>query len=140
MVNLADEDRIKEKLAGLEKQLKSLREKQTIPVEKYEKDGDIQAIVERRLQISIQACIDIGMHIVAEEGPRKPETYADVFTILEEMEVLDSEFSDKLKEKASFRNVLAHDYAEIMNEKVYAQLQDLETFEEFAKIISNQFL
>lgn len=100
MVHLADEDKIKDKLAGLEKKLKSLREKQSIPMREYEKNGDLQAIVERRLQNSIQACIDIGMHIVSEKGPRKPETYGDIFTILEEMEVLDSELGEELKEKA----------------------------------------
>ena len=140
MVHLADEDKIKDKLAGLEKQLKSLREKQSIPMREYEKDGDLQAIVERRLQNSIQACIDIGMHIVSEEGSRKPETYGDIFTILEEMDVLGSELGDELREKAGFRNVLAHDYAEIINERVYEHLQDLETFERFAKRISDRFL
>ncbi len=140
MVHLADEDKIKDKLAGLEKQLKSLREKQSIPMREYEKDGDLQAIVERRLQNSIQACIDIGMHIVSEEGPRKPETYGDIFTILEEMEVLGNELGDELREKAGFRNVLAHDYAEIINERVYEHLQNLETFESFAKRISDRFL
>lgn len=140
MVNLVNEDRIKDKLARLEKQLKSLRDKQSIPIKEYEKDGDLQAIVERRLQNSIQVCIDIGMHIVTEEGPRKPETYGDIFIILEEMEILDTELGDSLKEKAGFRNVLAHDYADIINERVYDHLQDLEAFERFAKIISDRFL
>ncbi len=137
---MVNEDRIEEKLAGLEKQLKSLREKQSIPLEEYERDGDLQAIVERRLQNSIQICIDVGMHIVTEEGPRKAETYGDVFKILEGMKVLDSDLSDSLKEKAGFRNVLTHDYADIINERVYNHLQDLETFEKFAEQISDRFL
>ncbi|KXA94794.1 hypothetical protein AKJ65_03390 [candidate division MSBL1 archaeon SCGC-AAA259E19] len=131
---------MEDKLANLENQLKSLQEKQSIPMEEYQKEGDLQAVVERRLQNSIQACIDIGMHIITEEGSRKPESYADIFTILEEMEVLDTELSNKLKEKAGFRNVLAHEYAQIMNDKVYKHLQDLETFERFAESISNRFL
>ncbi|KXB07277.1 hypothetical protein AKJ52_00615 [candidate division MSBL1 archaeon SCGC-AAA382C18] len=137
---MVDRERIKDKLASLENQLKSLREKQSIPIEEYRKDGDLQAIVERRLQNSIQACIDIGMHIASEEGSRKPESYADIFTILEELEVINPELSQKMKEKTGLRNVLAHEYAEIINEKVYEHLQDLKTFEEFAKTINNHFL
>ncbi|KXA92273.1 hypothetical protein AKJ64_03575 [candidate division MSBL1 archaeon SCGC-AAA259E17] len=139
-MDLVDKSRIEDKLANLENQLKSLQEKQSIPMGEYQKEGDLQAVVERRLQNSIQACIDIGMHIITEEGSRKPESYADIFTILEEMEVLDTELSNKLKEKAGFRNVLAHEYAQIMNDKVYKHLQDLETFKKFAESISNRFL
>jgi len=140
VVNLVDRDRIQDKLASLENQLRSLREKQSIPLEKYRKDGDLQAVVERRLQNSIQVCIDIGMHIVTEEGPRKPESYADIFTVLEEMGTLDSELGGKMREKAGFRNVLAHEYAEIIDEKVYNHLQDLDAFERFAESISDHFL
>lgn len=140
MVSLVEESRIKEKLASLEEQLKSLREKQSIPLEKYRRDGDLQAVVERRLQNSIQACIDIGMHIVTEEGPRKPESYSDIFIVLEEMDVLGTELSRELQEKAGFRNVLAHEYAKIINKKVYRQLQDLGVFEEFARKINDKFL
>lgn len=137
---MVDEENIQEKLASLENQLKSLREKQSIPEKEYQKDGDLQALVERRLQNSIQACIDIGMHIVSEEGSRKPESYADIFAILEEIGTIDSRLSNQLKEKAGFRNVLAHEYASIINEKVYENLQNLEVFENFAKTISEEFL
>lgn len=127
---------LREGLAKLESQLKSLREKQDIGLESYKRDGDLQAIVERRLQNAIQACIDLGMHIVAEEGPRKPETYGDVFVILSEMGVIGEGLSKKMVEKAGFRNVLAHEYAEIINEEVYAHLQNLKAFEEFAKALN----
>lgn len=80
------------------------------------------------------------MHIVAEEGSRKPESYADIFNILEETGVIDAKLSDELKEKVGFRNVLAHEYAEIINKKVYSHLQSLEPFEKFAESISDSFL
>ncbi len=137
---MVNKDRIKEKLSSLESQLKSLREKQKISLREYQNDGDLQALVERRLQNAIQACIDIGMHVVSEEGPRKPETYADIFTVLEEMDILHGELASKLREKAGFRNVLAHEYAGIINEKVYDQLHALETFEEFAEIVTEKYL
>lgn len=137
---MVDQDKIREKLANLETQLKSLREKQATQLQKYQKNSDLQAIVERRLQNAIQACIDISMHIVSEEGPRKPESYADVFLILEEMEILNSELSEKMKEKTGFRNILAHEYAKIIHEEVYKHLQELDTFQDFAKAIAEKYL
>ncbi len=137
---MVSKDRIRDKLASLEKQLRNLQAKQKASLGEYKRNEDLQAIVERRLQNSIQTCIDIGMHVVTEKGSRKPETYADVFTILNEIEVIDSNLANKLEEMAGFRNVLAHDYAEIVHKKVYNHLQNLEVFEDFAKSISDQFL
>ncbi len=133
-------DKIREKLATLEKQLKTLREKNKIELENYKRDMDLQAIVERRLYNSIQTTIDLAMHIVSEKGERKPESYSDVFIVLSEMNVIDTDLSKRMAEEAGFRNVLAHEYAEIQNEEVYKHLQNLDIFEEFAETIYNQFL
>lgn len=137
---MVDKDQIREGLAKLENQLKSLRKKQSVQLEEYQRNEDLQAIVERRLQNTIQACIDVAMHIVSEEGPRKPESYGDVFLILEEMDIIGPNLSKKMREETGFRNVLAHEYAKIMNEEVYKHLQELKVFEDFAKAIAERFL
>ncbi|KXB04725.1 hypothetical protein AKJ50_02085 [candidate division MSBL1 archaeon SCGC-AAA382A13] len=62
------------------------------------------------------------------------------FNVLEENKTINTSLCNELKEKAGFRNVLAHEYANIINEKVYKHLQELEVFEKFAKTISEKFL
>lgn len=132
-----DKEVIKEGLANLESQIKSLREKREFSLEEYKRNEDLQAIVERRLQNAIQACIDLGMHIASEKGSRKPEDYGDIFVILGEMNIINTKLSKEMVEKAGFRNVLAHDYSKIIDKEVYRHLQNLEVFEKFAKEVNN---
>jgi len=135
-----DKDKIREKLANLEKQVKILREKSNTELEEYKRDLDLQSIVERRLYKAIQISIDLAMHIASQEGERKPESYADVFIVLSEIGILDTQLSKEMSEEAGFRNVLAHEYAEIQNEEVYNHLQDLEIYEKFVKSIYSNLL
>ena len=79
----------------------------------------------------IQASLDIASHIVAAEGFREPRDYGDLFRILEEG-VLPASTADAMVEMVGFRNVLAHEYASIENERVYYHLQNLGRFESYA--------
>ncbi len=45
-------------------------------------DEDVLAGVKYRFVVAIEACIDVGRHLVASEGLRAPRDYADVFTVL----------------------------------------------------------
>ena len=40
--------------------------------------------VERELGIIIEACLDIGHHVISREGLRRPNDYREVFVILRE--------------------------------------------------------
>lgn len=130
---MAERDRVESKLGTLETYLRGLEEKQDCPEDKYLRDRDVQDIVERRFHKAIQCCLDIASHIVAAEGFREPDDYGDLFRVLEEEGVLASNTAGKMVEMAGFRNVLAHEYADIVNERVYAHLQDLERFRQFAQ-------
>lgn len=110
MENTVDKTRIRDGLAKLESQLKSLREKQSASFDEYKTNRDLQAIVERRLYVAIQVSIDIAMHIISENGIRKPESYSDAFVVLSEMDVVDTATSKQMEEEAGFRNVLTHEY------------------------------
>lgn len=130
---MAERDRVESKLGTVETYLRGLEEKQDCPEDKYLRDRDVQDIVERRFHKAIQCCLDIASHIVAAEGFREPDDYGDLFRVLEEEGVLASNTAGKMVEMAGFRNVLAHEYADIVNERVYAHLQDLERFRQFAQ-------
>lgn len=129
---MVEPERIRTRLGSLEEDLRDLVAKQDITLSTYRKDRDLQAIVERRFETSIQACLDIAGHIVAAEGYREPADYGDLFRILESEGVLAEETADRMVEMAGFRNVLAHEYADIDVDRVHAHLQDLEHFRSFA--------
>ncbi len=94
---MVDTDVVKRILNSLNEALEHLKEKKDISLDDYKVNRDIQAIVERRLEIAIQSCIDIGNHIVSQEGLGYPDDYAGIFNILAEKKIIDPELNNKLK-------------------------------------------
>ncbi|MDP3104629.1 MAG: DUF86 domain-containing protein [Candidatus Methanoperedens sp.] len=96
---------------------------------------DIQA-AKHALQESIEACLDIGSHIIAEKGFRRAEDYRDIYKVLEEEGIIDTVLSTKLQEMAQFRNFLVHRYAKIDTKRLFIIMsEDLKDIQEFAKKI-----
>lgn len=134
---MVDPDRVRTKLGRLEEYLRGLSEQQDVTREAYLDDRDRRDIVERRFEKAIQSCLDVASHVVATEGYREPTDYGDLFRILEENDVLSGSVADLMVEMAGFRNVLAHEYARIDDDRVYDHLQDLERFREFAREVGD---
>jgi uncharacterized protein YutE (UPF0331/DUF86 family) len=92
--------------------------------------------VERRLETAIQACIDIGNHIISQQNLGSPADYGQIFLILAEKGIINSKLSEKLIRMAGFRNVLIHEYRDILIDKVYDILQNrLSDFYDFAQAV-----
>ena len=84
------------------------------------------------LQVSIECCLDIAHHIVADEGYRTPTDYYDTFTVLHENGILPESFMPTLRQMVSFRNRVVHLYWDVDDEMVHRILQenlgDFETY------------
>lgn len=94
---------------------------------------DIQA-AKHSLQECIEACLDIGNHIIAEKGFRRADDYKDIYKVLEEEGVIEPELSSKLQEMAQFRNLLVHRYGEIDTRRVFVIMsEDMGDIREFVK-------
>jgi len=84
---------------------------------------------------AIEACTDIANHIIATKGWRRPESYRDVFKVLEENKVISRALSRRLQEMSGFRNVLVHKYASVDMRKVMkVSISDIRDIEKFVKI------
>jgi uncharacterized protein YutE (UPF0331/DUF86 family) len=93
------------------------------------------------LQVSIECCLDIANHIIAAQGFRAPQDYADSFKVLEEQEVLNEQLGMKLRQMAKFRNRLVHLYGEIDNAYVYTFIKkDMKDVLDFKKVVAERFL
>jgi uncharacterized protein YutE (UPF0331/DUF86 family) len=68
--------------------------------------------------------IDVGNHIISERGYSKPETYADVFNVLRDKEVIQDDLFSEIDGMTSFRNLLVHDYVRIDRKQVYQLLKN----------------
>jgi len=117
--------------------LNDLKPVQDVSFSQYSKDIKIQRFVERTLHIAIEACLDIGNHIISDEGFREPEDNRDIFNVLGEKGIITDKLQKRLQDMASFRNLIVHSYAKIDNEIVYGILKKrLGDIEEFMKVVS----
>ena len=96
---------------------------------------DIQA-AKHSLQECIEACLDIGNHIIAEKGFRRADDYKDIYMVLEEEGVIEPDLSSKLQEMAQFRNLLVHRYGKIDTRRVFVIMsKDMGDIREFVKTV-----
>lgn len=113
-----------------------LRELQSVDFATYKENKLIHRTVERTLHLAVEACLDIGQHIIALEGFRTPESNREVFVILSEEGVLPPALLPNLTTMAAFRNLIVHDYARIDNAAVFGILKRrLGDFDDFARAI-----
>ena len=88
------------------------------------------------LQVSIECCLDIAHHIVADEGYRSPTDYYDTFVVLHENGIVPESFLPTLRQMVSFRNRVVHLYWDVDDVTVYQILQsDLNDFEAYVRYI-----
>ena len=71
-----------------------------------------------------RAAVDLCNHLIAVLKLRSPESYTDTFKVLEEHQVFDKDFGQRLTEMAKFRNRLVHFYFAIDDNLRYEILQE----------------
>ena len=74
------------------------------------------------LQVAIEACIDIGNHVIASDRLGAPTSHRETFQILNQVGILPNDFTRTLQQMASMRNRLVHLYSEIDDDIVFAAI------------------
>ncbi|PSB19574.1 hypothetical protein C7B76_07195 [filamentous cyanobacterium CCP2] len=131
------------KLTNMGKRLRRLNRYQTLTLNEYLQDEDLQSIIERLLEQVIQSALDInraflkrvaGISLESEKVP----TNAETFTLVAQYGLISLELGQQMKKSGGFRNVLAHLYDEIIPEKVYEALQNaLTDYPEYLAEVEN---
>ncbi len=105
-----------------------------VTLEKILEDEDSQDLVDRRMQVAIETCINIATHLAsAMELPRK-EKASDIFLLLGENGVIVANLAEKMAGAVGFRNILIHEYTDIDYKLAYSDLDEkLNDLKEFAK-------
>ena len=132
-----DEESVLEaRLKLLAEYISDLQDMQRVSLEEYQENKLIRKAVERTLHTAIEACLDIGHHIIAKEGFRSPQVNKDVFIVLSEEDVIPHELVSQLVDMARFRNILVHEYTRLDDSIVYGILKRrVIDFDEFARAI-----
>src|SRR3990167_6911608 len=133
---LVDKAVVLRKLSELRTYYGQIKEFSDITIDNYKNDWKTQRIVERTLQIMIETCTDIANHIISDKGMRHPTTYADIFRVLLENNIINSEMFVTMEKMAKFRNVVVHQYEKVDAEIVIVILKrHLKDFDRFKDVI-----
>lgn len=108
------------------------RYRTSVPRERLLTDVDTQNMVLFAMYRAVQACIDLGQHLISERGLRVPAAYREVFRVHAEAGVLDAALASRLQGWSGLRNIIAHQYGSIdhaiVANALYGELADLEAF------------
>ena len=133
---MVDKTLILRKLSEIDQYRKQLSEYSAITIKEYAKDWKVQRIVERTLQMMIEACLDVAGHIISDEEFRVPESYADMMRILYENDIINAPLENVLNKMAKFRNFIVHHYDNVDHTIVISILhKNLDDFERFKTAI-----
>jgi len=122
-------------LNKLQKTLSKLERMEFSP-EEFAENEDIQDLVDRRLQVAIECCIDMATHLASGLNLPGQDTAGEVFKLLAEEKILDRKLSEKLSEACGLRNILVHEYLTINYDLVFQNYKyNLVDLKEFAKVI-----
>ena len=100
--------------------------------EEYMASRDNMDIAERNIQVAIEACLDIGKIIIANQGLFEPSDNKGIFSVLAESGIITKESLSFLMPMAGTRNILVHGYDRIDNALIYGIIKKhLNNFEDF---------
>jgi uncharacterized protein YutE (UPF0331/DUF86 family) len=129
---MVDSDVLARRLLVLNEALRELERPGAADASTLARDAVLRAAVERWLQVSIEACVDLANHLIASKGWTPPETGRASFLSLAAHGYLEHDLAHRMGRAVGLRNLLVHDYASVDLEQlatvVRKDLGDLRAF------------
>lgn len=117
---MVDKNILLKKISQIRHNLSRLKEKENIQLDQFKNDQDIQDIILHNLQLAVQGCIDVGSHIISDNGWGVAGSLNEIFYILQTKGVMkNNESVKKLVSMVGFRNILVHEYEKVNLDIVY---------------------
>lgn len=120
MLSLVNPTIVLSKISSIRRRLARLKGMKDVNEEVLRMNLDTQDIVLHNLQLAIQACVDIGSHIISDEGWGVAGSFSEIFYILQQKEVISHALADKMVAMVGFRNILVHEYEIITSSRLAA--------------------
>lgn len=131
---MVDAESVRSRLDHLGSLLEELEDIRAGGHDAYAVELRTRLAAQHALQLAIQACIDIGAHVIAELGLRAPDDYRSVFESLIDAG-LDLELAKRMAAAAGMRNILVHGYLDVDDEAVWNALAELDDMRQFATAV-----
>lgn len=131
-----DREVIEQKIESLRRCVERVRQKAPETAAALEKDPDAQDILTLNLTRSVQLCVDIGAHLIAEQDKPAPDTMGQTFDVLSDMGVISAELAVRMKKAVGFRDIAVHNYEAIDWEITHAiATRHMDDFAAFAAAV-----
>jgi uncharacterized protein YutE (UPF0331/DUF86 family) len=128
---------IRKRLNKIDEYLVVLQRLQRYGRDEFLSDPERYGSAERFLHLAIEALLDMGNHVIADEGLGVVDWYSDVPRIFLEKGLISSELSQKWIRMIGFRNTLVHGYMDVDRTIVYEVLQNgLRDIEELKRVFA----
>ncbi len=133
-----DEQLVAQKLESLRRCIQRVESRLPEDLETMMTDLDAQDIIALNLTRSVQMCVDVGSHWLAEHSEAtSPRTMGQVFEALASSGVIDSGLAERMRKSVGFRNVMVHNYDEVNWQIVFSICKNhLGDFRAFAREFS----
>jgi uncharacterized protein YutE (UPF0331/DUF86 family) len=115
---------IRKRLNKIDEYLVVLQRLQRYGRDEFLSDPERYGSAERFLHLAIEALLDMGNHVIADEGLGVVDWYSDVPRIFLEKGMISLELSEKWVRMIGFRNTLVHGYMDVDRTIVYEVLQN----------------
>ena len=138
---MVDRRIVAEKVDSAERSLKRVNSHRGESLEQFLSNNDAQDIVLFHLMQSIQACIDLAAHVVSDEELGLAASTRDFFYLLSDNGVISRDLSERMIKAVGFRNLVAHEYAKLDLERVYAiAAEGAKDVEEFLRVVVRRYV
>lgn len=135
---MIDRDVVMRKLATLGEHVARARRRRPATIEGLRNDEDLQDALAMSVLVALQEAIDVAFHVVIDEGLGMPASNAEAFELLAKNERLSDELAARMGRAAGLRNRIAHGYASVDLERLWAEIPDgLDALERFAAKIAH---
>ncbi|MHA1246990.1 MAG: type VII toxin-antitoxin system HepT family RNase toxin [Candidatus Thorarchaeota archaeon] len=133
---MVSRDVVNSRISLIEQALDVLESVREDGLDNYLSSFETRLMAERALHVAIEACIDMANHVVSALALGRPSSYVDIFKILRDRGLIDTDLAERMMRMTRFRHRLVHMYSTIDNTLVFKFLsEDLGDIRRFIRAI-----
>ena len=133
---MVDKDVVLNRIKHLEDNINYLKKIENFDQKTFSSDPDIYYRFERALHLAVEAVLDLGNHLIADQNLETPDSNRDIFRILFENKIISERLKKSLIKMAGFRNILVHDYLDLNRELEYEIIKNsIKDIKEFMRVM-----
>jgi uncharacterized protein YutE (UPF0331/DUF86 family) len=118
-----NEDKVRKITSEILAAINNLEDLQKLSEKDFMADAHKIGSAKYSLIVVIEGAVDLCNHVIAKNGLRTAEDYADTFKVMNEQGAFDHGFTTSLIQMARFRNRLVHIYWDIDDKELFRIIQ-----------------